>query len=72
MTRKRLPYSGIPGSKLAYSFPRLIAVRRALHRLSVPRHSPNTLITLINKFKKLYIPDKSNTVTPIKKSKNYL
>ena len=34
---------------------RLIAVRRALHRLSVPRHPPYTLSTLINTFKRLYV-----------------
>jgi hypothetical protein len=49
------PHSGIPGSKLVYSSPRLFAVHRALHRLSVPRHPPYTLSTLINKFSRLYL-----------------
>jgi hypothetical protein len=72
ITRDGLPHSGIPGSKPAYGSPRLIAVRHALHRLSVPRHPPYTLKTLINKFNKLYLPDKPNTATSIEKSKNSL
>ena len=38
------PHSEIPGSKLTYSSPRLIAVRHVLHRLLMPRHSPHALI----------------------------
>jgi hypothetical protein len=38
-----LPHSGIPGSTLAYSSPRLIGVRPALHRLLAPRHPPCAL-----------------------------
>jgi hypothetical protein len=49
-----LPHSGTPGSKPAYGSPRIIAVRHALHRLSVPRHPPYTLNTLINKFNELH------------------
>src|SRR5690554_3033036 len=38
-----LPHSGIPGSTLAYSSPRLIGVRPVLHRLLAPRHPPCAL-----------------------------
>ena len=38
-----LPHSDIPGSKLAYSSPRLFAVNRVLHRHTVPRHPPCAL-----------------------------
>ena len=70
---KRFPYSEIPGSKLVYSSPRLIAVHRVLLRLSVPRHPPYTLSTLINKFSRLYqFPGKSNTTITISQSKNKL
>ena len=41
-----LPHSEIPGSKPARSSPGLIATCYVLHRLSVPRHPPNALITL--------------------------
>ncbi len=41
-----LPHSEIRGSKLIYSFPRLIAVSHVLLRLPVPRHSPYALIRL--------------------------
>ncbi len=54
ITRKGFPHSGISGSKLAYSSPKLIAVRRALLRLSVPRHPPYTLSTLIITFNFLF------------------
>src|SRR6516165_8486899 len=40
------PHSEIRGSKLVRSSPRLIAAYHVLHRLSAPRHSPNTLKTL--------------------------
>jgi hypothetical protein len=40
------PHSEIRGSKLVRSSPRLIAAYHVLHRLSAPRHSPNTLMTL--------------------------
>ncbi len=40
------PHSEIPGSKLAPSSPGLIAECHVLHRLSVPRHPPNALLTL--------------------------
>ena len=55
ITCNGFPHSGTPGSKLVYSSPRLFAVHRALHRLSVPRHPPYTLSTLINKFSRLYL-----------------
>ena len=42
------PHSEIPGSKLAYSSPRRIAVRRVLLRLLVPRHPPCALYSLTN------------------------
>ena len=38
-----LPHSEIPGSKLAYSSPRLIAVRHVLLRHLVRRHPPYAL-----------------------------
>src|ERR1700745_2431827 len=41
-----LPHSEIHGSKLAHSSPRLIAAYHVLHRLSAPRHPPDTLKTL--------------------------
>ena len=46
MTPARLPHSEIPGSKLAYSSPRLIAVNHVLLRLLMPRHPPYALIIL--------------------------
>ena len=41
-----LPHSGISGSTLAYSYPELIAVSHALHRLLAPRHPPYALCYL--------------------------
>ena len=41
-----LPHSDIYGSKLVRSSPRLIAAYHVLHRLSAPRHPPDTLTTL--------------------------
>ena len=40
------PHSDISGSKLARSYPELIAVCHVLHRLSVPRHPPHALCSL--------------------------
>ena len=40
------PHSEIRGSKLVRSSPRHIAAYHVLHRLSAPRHSPNTLKAL--------------------------
>ena len=40
------PHSEIPGSKRAPNSPGLIAECHVLHRLSVPRHPPNALLTL--------------------------
>src|ERR1700722_18418525 len=40
------PHSEIPGSKPVRSSPRLIAAYHVLHRLSAPRHPPDTLLTL--------------------------
>jgi hypothetical protein len=42
------PHSGIPGSKLDDSSPRLIAAIHALHRLLTPRHPPYALSSLIH------------------------
>ena len=42
-----LPHSEIHGSKAARSSPRLIAACHVLHRLSVPRHPPDALHTLV-------------------------
>jgi hypothetical protein len=54
MKSEGLPHSGISGSKPAYGSPKLFVVSHALLRLSVPRHPPHTLSTLINKFNKHY------------------
>ncbi len=40
------PHSDIHGSKLVRSSPWLFAAYHVLHRLRVPRHSPNALMTL--------------------------
>src|SRR3954451_14662306 len=40
------PHSEILGSKLVRSSPRLIAAYHVLHRLSAPRHPPDTLKAL--------------------------
>jgi hypothetical protein len=40
------PHSEIRGSKLIRSSPRLIAAYHVLHRLCMPRHPPNALLTL--------------------------
>ena len=40
------PHSEIPGSRLIYSSPRLIAVSHVLLRLLMPRHSPCALFRL--------------------------
>ena len=40
------PHSEIRGSKVVRTSPRLIAAYHVLHRLSAPRHPPNTLKTL--------------------------
>ncbi len=44
--RGGFPHSEILGSKPARSSPGLIATCYVLHRLSVPRHSPDALLTL--------------------------
>ena len=41
-----MPHSEIRGSKLIISSPRLIADYHVLHRLLLPRHSPNALLAL--------------------------
>ena len=41
-----LPHSGVPGSSLASSSPRLIAGSYALHRPLMPRHPPQALSSL--------------------------
>ena len=46
ITRRGLPHSETPGSKLVCSSPRLIAAYCVLHRLSAPRHSPYALSSL--------------------------
>src|SRR5579862_2844540 len=40
------PHSEIRGSKVVRTSPRLIAAYHVLHRLSAPRHPPDTLKTL--------------------------
>ncbi len=44
--RGGLPHSEICGSKLILSSPQLIAEYHVLHRLLLPRHSPNALFAL--------------------------
>ena len=44
-----LPHSEIVGSKPARSSPTLIAACHVFHRLSVPRHPLNALISLITR-----------------------
>jgi hypothetical protein len=46
MTLAGFPHSGISGSTLTCSSPKLFAAYRALHRLSVPRHPPCALLSL--------------------------
>src|SRR5690242_10743146 len=46
MTRRGLPHSDTPGSKLVCSSPGLIAAYCVLHRLLAPRHSPYALSSL--------------------------
>ena len=46
ITRSGFPHSDMSGSKLVRSSPDLIAAYHVLHRLSAPRHPPDTLITL--------------------------
>ena len=41
-----LPHSDTPGSKLARSSPRIFAACHVLHRLLVPRHPPDALLSL--------------------------
>ena len=41
-----MPHSEIPGSKPVRGSPRLIAAYHVLHRLSAPRHPPDTLLAL--------------------------
>src|SRR5262249_39148619 len=46
ITRRGVPHSDTPGSKLVCSSPRLIAAYCVLHRLLAPRHSPYALSSL--------------------------
>jgi hypothetical protein len=46
LKRGGLPHSEISGSMSARNSPELIAACYVLHRLSVPRHSPDALIAL--------------------------
>ena len=46
ITRRGLPHSEIPGSKVVCTSPRLIAAYCVLHRLLAPRHSPYALSSL--------------------------
>ena len=49
------PHSDIDGSQVVRTFPSLFAAYHVLHRLLVPRHSPNALIAL-DLFRFFYIP----------------
>src|SRR5207248_10304538 len=42
-----LPHSEIPGSTIARISPGLFAACHVLHRLSVPRHPPDALLSLL-------------------------
>ena len=55
------PHSEISGSKIAPISPKLIAGCHVLHRLSVPRHPPNALLSLENKRQ---FPDAGTSPTP--------
>ena len=46
--RAGFPHSEICGSKVAHTFPQLIAACHVLHRLCMPRHPPNALKSLEN------------------------
>ena len=46
LPKEGLPHSDIRGSTIARISPRLFAACHVLHRLLVPRHPPNALITL--------------------------
>src|SRR5262245_14720722 len=50
MTRAGLPHSGISGSTLVCSSPKLIAAYHALHRLLTPRHPPCALSSLVKSY----------------------
>ena len=56
ITRRGLPHSDTPGSKLVCSSPRLIAAYCVLHRLLAPRHSPYALSSLTIGMQELTIP----------------
>ena len=58
-TPARFPHSDIPGSRLAYSSPRLFAVSHVLHRLLSPRHPPYALSSLIVKLTRNESPPRS-------------
>ena len=59
LTPARFPHSDIPGSKLAYSSPRLFAVSHVLHRLLSPRHPPYALSSLIVRLARSQFPPRS-------------
>ena len=63
-TPARFPHSDIPGSKLAYSSPRLFAVSHVLHRLLSPRHPPYALSSLTVKLTRNQIPPRSRGSAP--------
>ena len=46
LPKEGLPHSDIRGSTIARISPRLFAACHVLHRLLVPRHPPNALVTL--------------------------
>jgi hypothetical protein len=55
------PHSGILGSRLMCSSPRLIAAYHALHRLSMPRHPPCALLRLISNLMSCLPCDRAGT-----------
>ena len=57
-----MPHSEISGSKLILSSPELIAEYHVLHRLLLPRHSPNALLALD------LIQKKTNSIMPYRLS----
>ena len=56
ITRRGLPHSEIPGSKVVCTSPRLIAAYCVLHRLLAPRHSPYALSSLTIGMQELTMP----------------
>ena len=64
MTLAGFPHSGISGSTLTCSSPKLFAAYRALLRLSVPRHPPCALLSLDRIFTLAVVSDEVSSGPP--------